>query len=237
MTLSWGVPDPDDGRGRSGGRDRGRSGPPDFSRVTVRGRLHGWGLRRAAGAMHRVYGPLKERLLADLPDRVVEIGPGPGTNLRYYPAGTHLVAIEPAGQMRRALEREAARRGIDLEVHPIVAERLPLDDASVDAVVSTLVLCSVADPRAVLAEVLRVLRPGGRFIFIEHVAGDPGSHLHRLQGWLRRPWAWLCEGCQLRRSTGAIIRAAGFDSVDEERFLVGRGWLPVSPHLAGIARR
>ncbi len=235
MTLSWSDPDPEGSPSHAGGR--GRIDGPDFSRVTVRGRLHGWGLRWAAGSMHRTYGPLKQKLLADLPERVVEVGPGPGTNLRYYRPGTHLIAIEPARQMHGPLEREARRYGIELELHTTPAERLPLDDGSVDAVVSTLVLCSVTDPREVLAEVRRVLVPGGRFIFVEHVAGDPGTPLHRLQGWLRRPWAWLCEGCHLRRNTGAIIRAAGFETVDEERFRVGWKWVPVSPHLAGVARR
>lgn len=187
--------------------------------------------------MHRLYGERKARLFADLPETVVEIGPGTGANLRYYRPGTRLIAVEPAPQMHAALRREAERRDITLEIHASPAERMEMEDASVEAVVSTLVLCSVRDPREVLGEIRRVLQPGGRFVFIEHVAGDPGTRLHRLQGWLRRPWAWLCEGCQLRRNTGAIIRAAGFDSVDEERFRVMWKWSPVSPHVAGTARR
>lgn len=237
MTLSWSDPEPEDSLFELSGRSRARAIQRDFAKVTLRGRLHAWALRAAAARMDRIYGERKKRLFADLPDTVVEIGPGTGANLRYYRPGTRLIAIEPAPQMHRALEKEAERRQIDLEIVNTPAETLDFDDASVEAVVSTLVLCSVSDPREVLGEIRRVLKPGGRFIFIEHVAGDPGTRLHQLQGWLRRPWAWACEGCQLRRNTGAIIRAAGFDSVDEERFRVSWRWMPVSPHVAGIARR
>jgi SAM-dependent methyltransferase len=187
--------------------------------------------------MDRLYGRRKRALFADLPDTLVEIGPGPGVNLRYYRPGTRVIAVEPGLHMHRGLRRAARRHGIELEIHPRGAEILEMDDASVDAVVATLVLCSVDDPREVLSEVRRVLRPGGRFIFIEHVAADPGTGLHRVQGWLRRPWAWAFEGCELRRNTGAIIRAAGFDVVDEERFRVSWSALPFSPHVAGVATR
>lgn len=237
MTLSWSDPDPEDSPFELTGVRRSSARQRDYSRVTWRGRLHAWALRSAAGRMHRIYGERKRQLFANLPETVVEIGAGAGANFRYYRRGTRVIAIEPARQMHRALEREAEHRGIELEIRATPAERMDLDDASVDAVVSTLVLCSVSDPREVLGEVRRVLRPGGRFVFIEHVAGDPGTRLHRLQGWLRRPWAWMCEGCQLRRNTGAIIRAAGFDSVDEERFRGSAKWSPVSPHVAGVARR
>lgn len=201
------------------------------------GRLHAWGLGMTVGWMDRIYGHRKRELFASLPDTVLEIGPGPGTNLRYYRPGTRLIAVEPAEVVHSRLRREAGRRGIELDLRPAGAERLALDDASVDAVVSTLVLCSVDDPREVLGEVRRVLRPGGRFLFLEHVAADPGSRLHRVQGWLRRPWAWALDGCEIRRNTGAIIRAAGFSEVDEDRFSVSGSWMPVSPHVIGVAIR
>ena len=201
------------------------------------GLLHAWGLGVTVGWMDRIYGFRKRELFSSLPDTVVEIGPGPGTNLRYYRPGTRLIAIEPAARVHARLRREAQRCGIELDLHPAGAERLELEDASVDAVVSTLVLCSVDDPREVLGEVRRVLRPGGRFFFIEHVAADPGSRLHSVHGWLRRPWALALDGCEIRRNTGAIIRAAGFSEVEEDRFLVSRSWLPVSPHVIGVAKR
>ena len=201
------------------------------------GRLHAWGLGVTVGWMDRIYGFRKRELFAELPDTIVEIGPGPGTNLRYYAPGTRVIALEPAASVHARLRREAERRGIELVVHASGAERIELADASVDAVVATLVLCSVDDPREVLGEVRRVLRPGGRFLFIEHVAADPGSRLHRVQGWLRRPWAWALDGCEIRRNTGAIIRAAGFSEVREDRFAVSGSWTPVSPHVIGVATR
>lgn len=237
MTLSWSDPepespwdaDPDDQRARAMDRSGGRS--------TVRGRLNGWGLGAIAGVMHQVYGSRKAALFADLPDTVVELGPGPGINVRYLRPGTRLIAVEPAAHMHRGLRRAARRRGVELEVHSHGAELLEIEDESVEAVIATLVLCSVDDPRAVLSEVRRILKPGGRFLFIEHVAADPGTRMHRLQGWLRKPWAWAFDGCELRRNTGAIIRAAGFEEVEEERFRVSWSALPFSPHVAGFAVR
>lgn len=237
MTLSWSDPEPDtpwDERAVESDATVAKRPPV---RRTVRGWLNALGLRLIDAPMERVYGRRKAQLLADLPDTVLEIGPGQGANLRYYRPGTRLIAVEPAPQMHRGLRRAARRQGIELDLHPTAAESLDLADASVDAVVSTLVLCSVRDPRAVLGEVRRVLRPGGRFVFIEHVAADPGSRLHWVQGWLRRPWAWSFEGCELRRNTGAIIRAAGFESVEEERFRVSSALMPFSPHVAGVAIR
>jgi SAM-dependent methyltransferase len=201
------------------------------------GPIHAWGLGVTVGWMDRIYGFRKRELFADLPDTIVEIGPGPGTNLRYYRPGTRVIAVEPSTRVHARLRREAERREIELDLHSAGAERLELEDASVDAVVATLVLCSVGDPREVLGEVRRVLRPGGRFFFLEHVAADPGTRLNRVQGWLRRPWAWALDGCELRRNTGAIIRAAGFSEVSEDRFAVSGSWMPVSPHLIGVATR
>lgn len=238
MTLSWSDPEPDDSLFDSPGDRRSRAARTrDAGRRSLRGWMNALGVRALAGGMHRVYGRRKRELFADLPDTVVEIGPGPGTNLRYYRPGTRLIAVEPAPHAHRMLRKAARRHDIDLDLRPHGAEAMELDDASVDAVVATLVLCSVGDPREVLAEVRRVLRPGGRFIFLEHVSADPGTTLHRVQGWLRRPWSWAFEGCELRRNTGAIIRAAGFDSVDEERFRVSTSLFPFSPHVAGVARR
>jgi len=237
MTLSWSDPEPESPWDADPEERRARAADRPGGRSTIRGWMNAWGLGVSGGALDRVYGSRKRALFADLPDTVVEIGPGPGTNCRYLRPGTRLIAIEPAAHMHGGLRRAARRRGVELELHPRGAEILEIEDQSVDAVIATLVLCSVDDPRAVLTEVRRVLRPGGRFIFIEHVAADPGTRLHRLQGWVRKPWAWTFEGCELRRNTGAIIRAAGFEEVEEERFRVSWSPLPFSPHVAGVAIR
>lgn len=199
--------------------------------------MNAWGLDLIAGAMHRIYGRRKRRIFADLPGTVVELGPGAGANLRYYPPGTRLVAFEPNDLMHSRLRRHAEERGVELELHADRAESLPLADASVDAVVCTLVLCSVDDPERVVAEVRRVLRPGGRFHFIEHVQAPADSGLRAVQRLLRRPWRWCFEGCVLCRDTGAVIRDGGFRSVTVERFGVVGRWAPFSPHIAGTAVR
>ncbi len=115
------------------------------------------------------------------------------------------------------------------------AERTDLPDASADVVVSSLVLCSVTDVDRVLAEVRRVLRPGGRFVFVEHVAAPDGTVLRRLQGWVRRPWAWLFEGCSCERDLGTALRSAGFGSVDLEAYRLRSPFLPFNPQIAGVA--
>src|SRR6185295_4957831 len=113
---------------------------------------------------------------------------------------------------QRLLE-EAARLGLGAEVRLGTAERLPFPDQSADAVVASLVLCTVRDPAAALREVRRMLRPGGRFVFIEHVGGEPGSRTHRAQRLVKPLWRVLGDGCHPDRDTEAAIREAGFARV------------------------
>jgi SAM-dependent methyltransferase len=201
----------------------------------VRGRLNAAFFRLVDGYVHRVLGERKAALLAGLPGTVVEIGPGTGANLRYYRPGTRLVAVEPNPHMHPALRAAAARRGIDLEVRAVGAEATGLPDASVDAVVSTLVLCTVPDPAAAVAEVRRILRPGGRFVVVEHVAAPPGTALAAAQRMMHRAWRWAFEGCDLRRDTGGLLRGAGFASVELERYRLGSLFRPVDDQVAGVA--
>ena len=104
-----------------------------------------------------------------------------------------------------------------------------------DAVVSTLVLCSVADISRSLAEARRVLRPGGRFVFVEHVAAAPGSLLRRVQRLVRQPWGWLADGCRPDQDTGRRLAEAGFADLQMDAFRVSGG--VVAPHIAGVATR
>lgn len=181
--------------------------------------------------------PHKQTLFGDLPGTVVELGPGVGANLRYLRPGTRLIAVEPNPAMHDRLRTRAARAGIDLDLHATGAERLDLPDASVDAVISSLVLCTVADPAAVLAEVHRVLRPGGRYAFLEHVAAPDGTALRRLQRAARRPWNWIFEGCSCERDLRAVVEATGFAETTVEAYRLRSPFLPVNTQIAGIARK
>lgn len=213
------------------------TGPARSNRI--RGPINAAGLRALDGVFDRTLGAQKRRLFADLPDDVVELGSGPGTNMRYLRPGTRLTAVEPNPAMHPALTSAAAARGIDLTLLTLGAEGIPLDDASTDAVVCTLVLCTVDDPHQVLAEVRRILRPGGRFVFLEHVAADPASHrlLAAQQRLLRRPWRWMFEGCELHRDTGALLAAAGFADLDIRSATARPAVLPVAPMVWGTATR
>lgn len=202
----------------------------------VRGRLNSWLLAAADDIMHREYGERKRRLLGDVPETLLELGPGAGANFRYYPRDTRVIALEPNPMMHERLRAQADRYGIELDLRRTAIEQAGIETASMGLVVSTLVLCTVEDQKTVVSEVRRILEPGGRFVFLEHVAAPPGSYLRTVQRMLRRPWAWLGEGCQLDRDTTATILEAGFREVEVECF-DGPRWTPVRPHIAGIAIR
>jgi ubiquinone/menaquinone biosynthesis C-methylase UbiE len=148
-------------------------------------------------------------LLGTATGRTLEIGGGTGLNLAHYPAGLpELIVAEPDESMRRRLERRAARSGHRVQVIDAPAERLPFADASLDTVVSTLVLCTVEDPAAALSEIARVLRPGGRLLFIEHVRSQ-SPMLAWWQDRLVRPWRRFAEGCRCNRATASLMAASG----------------------------
>ena len=144
-------------------------------------------------------------LLGRAEGRVLEIGAGTGLNLRYYPDSVEgLVVTEPAEPMARKLERRAERLGPLARVVRTPAETLPFADHSFDTVVSTIVLCTVEDPVRALSEIARVLRPGGRLLFIEHVRSDT-ERWARWQDRLERPWASFGCGCRCNRRTLELI--------------------------------
>ena len=177
----------------------------------------------------------KQAAFSDLPDTVVEIGSGVGANFRYIRPGTKVIAVEPNPYMHRSLLLAAERRKIELEIRDVVGERIDLPDESADAVISSLVLCTVEHPGQVVSEVRRVLRPGGRYSYLEHVAAEEGTLTRRVQGSVRRPWAWLFEGCSCERDLRAVIRSAGFDSVDDKGYRIHTPFLPFNTQIAGTA--
>ena len=131
------------------------------------------------------------------------------TTCRSFSAGVRWIGVEPNPFFHDRLRARGERLRIDVDVRAATAEALPAADHSVDAVVSSLVLCSVRDPEATLREVRRVLRPGGRFVFVEHVAAAHGTGLRVAQRAVRPVWRALSDGCHPDRDTGRLIEAAG----------------------------
>ncbi|MBM3944610.1 MAG: methyltransferase domain-containing protein [SAR202 cluster bacterium] len=156
---------------------------------------------------------------------VLEIGAGTGANLPYYRDDVRLTLLEPSPGMTKRLRKKLAMLGKDATTVLQTGERLPFGDASFDAVVATLVLCSVGSLGAVLSEVRRVLRPHGAFYFYEHVAAA-GGITRRAQNVLNPVWKLVVGGCNLNRETESAIKAAGFSAVEVVRF-----GLPISPPI------
>jgi ubiquinone/menaquinone biosynthesis C-methylase UbiE len=173
---------------------------------------------------------LRERrreTLAGARGRTIDIGAGTGANLGLFPESVErLVMAEPDPHMTKRLRRKLAEAGgAEVELIEAGAERLPFEDASFDTAVFTLVLCTVPDPAAALAEAARVLKPGGQLLFVEHVrAEDPG--LARWQDRFERPWRAFADGCRCNRDTVASIEASPLTLNSVER-----GELPKSPPL------
>jgi len=177
-------------------------------------------------------------LLADLEGDVLELGAGTGANLPHHPRDlSRLVLTEPDKHMRRQLEARARERRPDAEVTPASASALPFADASFDAVVSTLVLCSVPELDTTLREVWRVLKPGGRFLFLEHVAAAPGTGRRRLQRVVDPLWRRVADGCRLTRDTERAMLDAGFTLERIERESMRKAMAIVRPSIRGVARR
>jgi SAM-dependent methyltransferase len=207
-----------------------------FEQHALRGRFNAAFFRLLDPVLERDLGPYKRQVFADLPGEVVEIGSGVGANLRYLPAGATLVAVEPNRSMHAGLRAAAHEHGIALDLQERTAESTGLPDASVDAVISSLVLCTVRDPAAALAEIRRILRPGGTFRFVEHVVAAPRTGTRVAQRVFRRPWAWTFEGCSCERDLEGAVREAGFAEVSVQRYRVHTPFLPFNTQIAGVAR-
>ncbi|CAJ2648009.1 unnamed protein product [Trifolium pratense] len=183
----------------------------------------------------QIFSNLKEKKA----NKILEIGIGTGPNLSYYGSNpdVQVVGIDPNPEMEKYARSSAASAGLPLsnfEFIHAVGEVIPLSDNSVDAVVGTLVLCSVKDVDMTLKEVRRVLRPGGVYLFVEHVAAKDGTFLRLLQRILDPLQQTLADGCHLSRDTGDSITRAGFSSVELDiAFLSNASF--INPHVYGIA--
>jgi SAM-dependent methyltransferase len=150
---------------------------------------------------------LRGELLAEARGATLEIGAGTGLNLPHYPTDlAELVLAEPGALIGGRIDLGRAPAGVPTRLEPAPAEYLPFEDASFDTVVSTLVLCTVRDPERAVAEAARVLRPGGRLLFLEHVAAD-GGWRRTMQRRSVRPWAGFADGCRCDRATLATIES------------------------------
>ncbi|MBZ5543532.1 MAG: class I SAM-dependent methyltransferase [Acidobacteriia bacterium] len=198
-------------------------------------RLHAWMLSKPNARYERAVAQHKQRLLGALSGDVLEIGPGGGTNLAFYSAAVRWTGVEPNPYIHAYLKQKAEKLGREFSLRQGSAESLEVEDSTFDAVVSTLVLCSVRDPFAALSEILRVLKPGGRFVFIEHVAAPAASRTRRIQRWIRPLWKILGDGCNPERETWVSIERAGFDKVDFQHFRVP--FPVIGPHIAGLATK
>ncbi|WP_460366413.1 class I SAM-dependent methyltransferase [Actinocorallia lasiicapitis] len=189
--------------------------------------------------MEKGVGVHRRALLDGLVGRVVEIGAGNGLNFPHYPDGVgEVVAVEPQPHLRSIAQRNAAAAPVAVTVVDGFADRLPVDDASCDAAVASLVLCTVPDQGAALAEIRRVLRPGGQLRFFEHVQ-DSQAGRRRIQKALdaTRIWPWFGGGCHCSRDTRAVIERAGFtiDRIDHLTSADTRIPFPATPQIIGTA--
>ncbi|HEX7746066.1 MAG TPA: methyltransferase domain-containing protein [Micromonosporaceae bacterium] len=183
----------------------------------------------------------RRRLLSGLTGRVIDVGAGNGGNFGHFPPSViEVLAVEPEPHLRAAAERAATGAAVPVTVVDGRAERLPAEDQAFDAVVMSLVLCSVPDVGAALAEVRRVLRPSGQLRFLEHVQAERPGALRRVQHGLDATiWPLVVGGCHTGRDTVAAIRAAGFEvaALDRFRFPQTQVPLPTAPHVLGTAVR
>jgi ubiquinone/menaquinone biosynthesis C-methylase UbiE len=192
--------------------------------------------RGMSGSEEAGLGEMRDDLLGQASGRVLEVGAGTGLNLkRYSDAVTELTLTEPDPHMAKRLHERVAVAGRGTVVEA-PAEALPFADDAFDTVVATLVLCTVPDPAAAVGEIRRVLRPGGRLLFLEHVRSrDPG--LARWQDRLEKPWRFLGDGCHCNRDTEATLAAAGFELSDLEHDRLPKAPPIVRPMIHGSAAK
>lgn len=181
----------------------------------------------------RWLGERRARLLGRLEGEVLEIGAGTGANLPHYRKASRVVASEPDQAMRRRMSAKAGQATVPVEIRDTPAEPLPDPDGSFDAVVYTLVLCTVPDPGDALAEARRVLKPNGRLVVLEHIRGS--GRLATWQDRLDPLWSRLGAGCHPNRDTRTAIERAGFRFEHVEVFQPLPRWVLTSTMTEGVA--
>jgi ubiquinone/menaquinone biosynthesis C-methylase UbiE len=213
----------------------------------IKKRLFAWGMSKANQAddsviklkNHQSFSTmedLKGSFFSQLQGTVLEIGPGAGANLCYYPREINWIGIEPNYFMHYYLAKEAQKRGFkNIKLFQGSAENIPLENNSIDTVISTHVLCSVTNLTDSLEEIKRVLKPGGQFLFIEHIAAIRGTFPRKVQNMIEPVWKTLFDNCHPNRETGSVLEKVGFNNLNYQHFQLS--FPIVSPHIAGIATK
>ena len=190
----------------------------------------------AAAGERGGYGQVRASVLADAKGRLLILGLGPGHDLAHLPAAvTSVVAVEPDPSMRALARGRVMACPVPVTLLSADAHALPLADSSVDAVLCACVLCSVGQPPKALAELRRVLVPGGRLLLLEHVAAPAGHWVGMLQQLLQPVWGRAAGGCSVRRDTSGAVAAAGFDITAVRTTMVWPNLPPVAPTVLGTA--
>lgn len=200
----------------------------------VAGRLHALFLHHFSPRYNRLAGNVKHDLFSSLTGQVLEIGAGTGANFNYLDKSIQWTGADPNPHARDYALRNGEAHGVRSEWVTTPAEQLPFPDQRFDAVICTLTLCSVREPESVLREIRRVIRPGGRFVFLEHViAPDDAALCRKQRRW--RPVFRFCCGCTPDRDTLSLIGASGFAALEVKELDLP---IPiVTPHIAGFAVR
>ncbi len=210
---------------------------PDLTKQKWRSKFEAWLLDSGAADGHAAWGERKGSVIGSMHGTVVELGPGTGVNMRYYAPGVRVIAIEPNPIMHPLLRAKADEHGVDLEIRQLDGASIDVGDGEVDGVVGTLLLCGVDDAEQVIAEAHRVLKPGGRYFFIEHVEAPPDSRTRRVQRVLHRPHRWMFNGCDISRDTATTLRNGPFAEVEIDAVDRGRSGLWVRHQIVGVAQK
>jgi ubiquinone/menaquinone biosynthesis C-methylase UbiE len=201
----------------------------------LRKRFFAWMLKKSDSLNHQLYGSYKRNLFKGLNGLLVEIGPGTGVNFNYFPSDIQWIGIEPNQAFHETLQMQALKAGINAKILTGDASNIPLPDNTADALICTLVLCSVKDPVKTIAELKRILKPGGRMIFIEHVAAPKRTGLRTAQNIFNPLNKLIADGCNCNRETWALIENAGFKEVNLSHESVKGTFKLSNPHIIGYA--
>lgn len=201
--------------------------------------------------MARLYDPFMRRaeqtcfsmwrsgLLENLSGCVLEVGAGTGVNMSYYPATiSQLVLTEPDPNMLKILQKQAEQRNdIPLEIHQAPVEKLPFPDNAFDFVVCTFLMCSVHAPQDSLSEIFRVLKSGGKYVFLEHVANTENNRVYKWQKRIEPIWRFVGGNCHMTRDTTYEIQSSGFNILDLRNEPMVGGTPVLNPFIRGVAQK